>query len=103
MINFKIVSPGEAIAIAMDEAKQSTDAITKLANTPLAIGETAEGQALKVFRHAVNLAAAFNLLNQITDMVHEDATECPCPGCTARRANDSTRKDPEAGVSPGSN
>lgn len=93
MINFKLISPNEAIAIAMDEAKQSAAEILKLANTPLAHGETPEGQALKVFRHAINLAAAFNVLEQIADLVRDE-----CEG-----HNDSPQAGPVAGVSSGTN
>lgn len=92
-INFKIVSPDEAIGIAMSEARASAAEILKLANTPLAAGETPEGQALKVFRHAINLASAFNVLEQIADLVRDE-----CEG-----HNDSPQAGPVAGVSPGIN
>lgn len=104
MINFKLISPSEAIEMALTEARSSAAEITKLANTPLAAGETPEGQALKAFRHAINLAAAFNVLEQIADLVHASGRDCPCPDCEAKRHNDSPQTDlPKAGVSSGIN
>lgn len=95
-INFNRISPAEALTIARDEGHLAATAITKLANEPLSKGETHADRTAKVFRHAINLAAAFDVIEQITAMALE--------AFEAQLKLDSTRMDlPKAGVSSGIN